>query len=120
MYSIGDKVITLLSGIEDYYSKHWTSFNSTGGLTKFEVVNTSPSQDIYLLKNSGSNQQIWIEKNNLTKYFKVFVTRPDALSYIYVNTSIGSGSSCECGASKTYGKNVTSLHHSFWCPMRKS
>lgn len=25
---------------------------------------------------------------------------------------------CECGAAKTYGARVTSLHHAFYCPMR--
>ena len=28
-------------------------------------------------------------------------------------------SMCECGASKTYGKNCTGLHHALWCKMRK-
>ncbi len=25
---------------------------------------------------------------------------------------------CECGATKTYGKNTAKLHHAFYCPAR--
>lgn len=89
---------------------------------KYKVIDTSGTQN-YCPQYIG--QWVTVVSNRGYGYYEVetlcgkqFMCPMEYLEQSWEDKT-PFGKSCECGAQKTYGKETTGLHHSFWCPKRK-